>query len=526
MCSAVPLCCVKVGGLTAVRERDRMVGTISPPRGLTPSQADAFERIASGENVFVTGPGGTGKTHLLGCVRAYLVDKYGGDTSRFAFTGSTGVSAAAIGGVTIHSALGLGVPTTHNDFETRIAGRPATRSRVRGWRTLVLDEVGMISAEFFELLELAIRAARRGMTDTPLQWILVGDFHQLPPVTRRSSINRTSDGLRVFGNRGLAFEAPAWFRLRLSTCVLTEQIRQQDDETLAALLERLRSSASADELRATVRELREAAGAAKAPSHDGVAPTMLCSRNVDVDADNAAELDKLSRSAGARIFVIDSVDAADVPCSPAELESYEFFSRGCMAPRQLRVCEGAQVMLLKNLDVSRGLVNGSRGVVVDVVDGGEGGCLVRFSACPEDPILVTRARFTCELCPPPPSNTTAAPSSSRRRPGTSRRPMALTRTQLPLRLAWSMTVHKSQGMTIDRVHINMDGMRTPGQVYVAVSRARSLAGLSLSCSDEDLISMPPQSEVVSSFYRSLLHQSVTRDEAAAYAYWQTLLSIP
>lgn len=488
--------------------------------------------IDEGRNVFFTGSAGTGKSYTMERLIASLRELYGSDAEfkrRVAVTSPTGIAATHIQGQTLHSALGIGIPRTARDFYRKMSD-PGTAPRVRGWDTLVVDEVSMLSAEFLEYFERALRKIRGNEAVAGgLQIVFAGDFHQLPPVAGGAKEDPAHMPPDAFLNRGLAFQAPAWKRLRLCTIELKHVYRQGGGGRFVDLLQDVRKGpyAIADRaLRDIIRESRPSPGV---DDEDGIVPTRIFSRNRQVDDTNAIELSKLmsiDRAHGTSDEVFSTVmesrdethpdpwipptpkpSSESAPSSEPErdlssavsiptgveimtererrLYKSEFF-KDCMAPPSLELCLGAQVMLLKNLDVDGGLVNGSRGVVVgferltitslathklmykgsgtthDMVMGWGGQLLpvVRFASRngSSRTVLFFPERFSAPVY------------------GAGE----VSRIQIPLRLAWAITVHKSQGMTLDRVHVSLKDMFECGQTYVALSRARALSGLTVS----------------------------------------------
>lgn len=482
--------------------------------------------VEEGRNVFFTGSAGTGKSYTMERLIEALRQLYGNEAEfkkRVAVTSPTGIAATHIGGQTLHSALGIGIPRTARDF-CRKMSEPGTALRVRGWDTLVVDEVSMLSGEFLEHFERALRKVRGNEAVAGgLQIVFAGDFHQLPPVRNSSQPVGQHQPPDAFLNRGLAFEAPAWKRLRLHTIELTHVYRQGGEGRFVDLLQDVRKGPFAVADRALRAILAETTGPKEASENDvkdGIVPTRIYSRNRQVDDLNAIELSKLIGDCGGLVSCVahdgihpdpwtpsastdpseddqkDDESLRDVTTRRIEemaarerrLYKSEFF-RDCMAPSTLGLCVGAQVMLLKNLDVEKGLVNGSRGVVVDFEEVGQGdlkrhretyrGCgttpemletwrqhgsgwapVVRFASRDGQTTLVTvyPERFSAPVY------------------GAGE----VSRIQTPLRLAWAITVHKSQGMTLDRVHVSLQDMFECGQTYVALSRARSLSGLTVS----------------------------------------------
>ncbi|KAG2446559.1 hypothetical protein HYH02_008546 [Chlamydomonas schloesseri] len=369
-------------------------GEVASPQ-LTPEQERVLTLVRAGENIFFTGNAGTGKTFVLTRVVDDLRERYGVDFgAKVAVCASTGIAATHIGGTTLHSALGCGVPSEYPEFN--IMMKKETRARIRGYEVLILDEASMTSGEFWTVLEVQLRHIR----DNPrpaggLQLIFSGDFFQLPPITRKPYGNDPIP-LQQFTNWGYLFQSPAWASCRLQQVLLTQVFRQAD-RLFAALLDDIRygrnARAALQRITATCRRPLDCS--------DGIKPTRLYSVNKDVDSLNRDELDKLP---GEQVTLegLDGVEldpailAIQPPLEPQELAECESrlwgsdFWKSCLAAQTYGLKTEAQVMLVRNLDLKgeggggggggggaagaaagagggskgRQLVNGSRGVVV------------------------------------------------------------------------------------------------------------------------------------------------------------------
>jgi ATP-dependent DNA helicase PIF1 len=446
---------------------------------LNAEQAAILDAVLEGRNVFFTGNAGTGKTFLLKRIVDALRQKHGDNFGELvAITATTGIAATHIaGGTTLNAALGVGAPNLYRDF--RAMHRIQNRSRIRRWKTLIIDECSMLSAEFFEEMEASLCEVRDSTLPAGgLQLVIAGDFFQLPPVTKLTMPGTPAD---AFLNFGYAFQAPAWRRSKLEHVLLTRVYRQKDAEFLS-LLDAVRDGRHGKK---AIRRLVELCGRPLDVT-SGIKPTQIFSRNKDVDDMNTQELAKLPGAKVAFGSKDDVVLETHLRAPGAEkamgeallkLKRSEFF-RDCQAGSSLRLCVGAQVMLLKNLDMAAGLVNGSRGVVVGFAPL-SGAPMVRFACAGPEAIEVPAVKF----------------SSTFNGAG------ECMRMQVPLKLAWAITVHKSQGMTLDLVRISLRSIFAVGQAYVALSRARSIEGLEIIDWDENCARTDP---AVSAFHNKLV----------------------
>lgn len=398
---------------------DKRARTGSPV--LNAEQQHVVSRVLAGESLFFTGAAGTGKSLVL---RA-LIDALPSDTT--AVTAMTASAASLIGGITLHAFAGFG------SGERPLADlvELAARKRRDGWRRtrlLVVDEVSMLSAELLDKLEYVARALRGN--EKPfggMQLVFCGDFFQLPPVSRRGSAAAR-----------FAFQAAAWRRCALEAVELAQVYRQAEPELVRMLNEVRVGQLSASAL-ATLARCERALDSAAA---SGVRPTRLFTHRSDCDAINEAELGALE-TAAVTLRAIDS-GAGLHGLTLAQLLD------GCAAKPALVLREGAQVLLLKSIAPAAGLVNGARGVVVRFERAAP---VVRF-ACgverrlePQPFIVVVDGRTVA--C----------------------------RSQVPLALGWAISVHRAQGLSLDRLEVSLSKAFEYGQAYVALSRCRSLEGL-------------------------------------------------
>lgn len=386
------------------------------------TQDQAFSILKSGASVFLTGEAGAGKTHVVNRYAAYLRE-YG---IPYAMTASTGIAATHLRGTTVHSWSGVGVHTDIDDegFRKLAKNGPAI-GRIRSAKVLVIDEISMLDAAAFSLVERMCRHARGGgsLPFGGLQVVLVGDFFQLPPVSK--------------GDRArFAFESTAWEALSPVTCYLTEQHRQEDPELLD-VLSAIRRAEVTDAHRALLGS--RLLGTDDFPDED---LPRLFTHNRDVDRMNGEALSRLPGRA--KIFRM-MTRGASGPLSA--------LVRGCLSPEALELKEGAAVMFTKNAS-DRGYVNGTLGIVTGFDEG---------TRCP-----IIRTRDGDSIL--------AEPEEWAVEEG--EEVVARVR-QVPLRLAWAMTVHKSQGVSLDAAVMDLSRVFEYGQGYVALSRVRRLSGLVL-----------------------------------------------
>lgn len=423
------------------------------------TQAEALTILKTGANVFLTGEPGSGKTHTINEYIKYLrmCDV------EYAVTASTGIAATHIGGVTIHSWSGIGVKNdiTEEDIDY-IAQNERVVRRVRSTPVLIIDEISMLSADTFASVELVCRSLRR--IDRPfggMQVICVGDFFQLPPVVKQPRVGMRQiqiDGFDDDQQSHFAFGSRAWKMLNPIVCYLSEQHRQEDTDLLKAL-SALRSGEVTDDVRACF------AGRCVEPPKKKV-HTRLFPHNADVDKLNDMELGKIEGSS--RIFKMTHRGAPPL---------IEGLKRNCLSPETLTLKVGAKVMFTKN-HPEGDYVNGTLGEVMS------------YAKVTANPIVKTHDG----------KSITVEPTDWSIKDGD--RTLA-TISQLPLRLAWAITVHKSQGMSLDSAIIDLSSAFEYGQGYVALSRVRSLKGLYLLGFNERALEVHPEVAEADNRFREL-----------------------
>jgi ATP-dependent DNA helicase PIF1 len=384
------------------------------------TQERALSILKTGANVCLTGEPGSGKTHTVNRYISYLRE-HSIDPS---ITASTGIAATHVGGMTIHSWSGIGIKRTLSPYELdALLSKESLSKRLKAAKVLIIDEISMLDAAVLDTVEQVTRLVR--VSAQPfggLQVIFVGDFFQLPPIAERGG-----------GPARFAFESRAWKTANPIVCYLSEQHRQEDEAYLKTLIA-IRTGDIGDHIYEHLKTRHESAPTGEV--------TRLYTHNADVDRMND---DALSRIEGEpRTYVMDGQGNSKL---------VEGLRKSCISPETLVLKPGATVMFTKN-NFEAGYVNGTLGTVA------------LFDRDSGRPIVETREgkRITVELAE------WAVEDGGR----------VLARiTQLPLRLAWAITVHKSQGMSLDAALMDLSRAFEYGQGYVALSRVRTMDGLYL-----------------------------------------------
>lgn len=401
------------------------------------TQNEALDILKTGVNVFLTGEPGAGKTHTINEYVKYL-RAHGIEP---AITASTGIAATHIGGMTIHSWSGIGIKDklTRDDLR-HIKDLPLYAKRIRRAKVLIIDEISMLDGKIFSMIDTVCRTVRESVDPFGgLQIICVGDFFQLPPIARRS-IAPTEDMLWEQSSESImplfAFQSDTWIALDPAVCYLTEQHRQDDAEFLA-ILSAIRSKTLKD---THIRHLESRKRTIE--KIDDAKATKLYSHNMDVDRMNDAALATIHEKLLA--FSMATHGAKHL---------VEILKKGCLSPEILSLKAGATVMFTKNHPQGK-FVNGTIGTVMS------------FHEETRLPIVKTRSGILIEVEPVEWVIEEEGVTRARVR-------------QLPLRLAWAITIHKSQGMSLDAAVMDLSRVFEYGQGYVALSRVRNLAGLTL-----------------------------------------------
>lgn len=406
-------------------------------------QTQALAILDAGHSVFLTGPAGSGKTYVLG----QFIKRAREDGKSVAVTASTGLAATHLGGSTIHSWAGIGIA---DELHKRLVSdmSKSRKEQIQKADILVIDEVSMLHDFRLDIVEEVCRLVRD--KEEPfggLQIVLSGDFYQLPPVNR----NQGRQGGFVTGSN-------AWKVLEPVICYLEEQHRQ-DDDTLLEILTALRKN----DLRRRHAEALLARKRHHTPFDEET--TELYTKNINVDDVNQA---KLAAMGG-------DVHEYEMESSGRK-GGVESLKKSCLAPEVLQLKKGAFVMFVKNSQDKK-YVNGTLGTVVD------------FEEDTDYPIVETRQG----------RKVTAEPDTWELRDGEKK---VASVSQVPLRLAWAITVHKSQGMTLDAAHIDLGNAFVPGMGYVALSRVKSLETLTLGGLNRTALKMHEQAHELDDMLRS------------------------
>lgn len=411
----------------------------------------------NGKNVVLTGAAGSGKTTLL----QDFIKASRANGKVVAVTATTGLAATHLNGTTIHSWAGIGI----NDVMSQHMLQKMPKSRldtIQKTDILIIDEISMLHDFRLDMIDQVLRHARN--SERPfggLQVVLCGDFFQLPPINRQ-------------GSRGGTFvhKSSVWNEADFNVCYLTTNYRQIDDTQYATLLQAIRDNTISE---VQYEQLQSRIGVFADPFET---ITKLYTTNIDVDSVNDQKLQTIS-----------SPTVSYFMETTGKKQYVDTLKKSCLAPEVLQLKLGAAVMCIKNAQ-DKSYVNGSLGSVVGFEKGTD-----YPQVALQHGKVVTIKPDTWEL-----------------QDGEIKRASL---TQLPLRLAWAITVHKSQGMTLDAAEIDLSRAFTPGMGYVALSRVKNLKHVYLKGMNAMALQISPEALELEVTLRRLSAQAFT-DHAHLY----------
>lgn len=499
-------------------------------------QQKAFELAKNGFSLFITGSAGTGKSYLLKLIIEELLKE-----KTVAVTASTGTAAHIIGGVTLHSWLGLGLAKEPIDILLRRIKRYSTCSEnIRKTQVLIIDEISQVRGEFLDKINACCQHVRKNSFPFGgIQVIICGDFAQLPPVMsldieRELDQSYPSESIsNKIPQIDYAFKSEVWRSMNLKTAYLREVVRQKGDPEFIRILNNLREGRVTDEdfqplLACIGRKFSNPEGKNFDPkfadnSHN-IFPTRLVPTNAEAARINQAFYSALETEEHVyhATFHVKRKKRQnrnkDVENQIVERMLHYTKTHGTLDP-VLPLKVGTRVILTQNINVRLGLFNGAQAIVekfINLLDAGTEGIQLatvekksqatstegsyetetiakEFSSSNSVPVIrLVDKDILYALLP----NTSDVRSDFDEEPN-----IIVQMTQYPLKHAWGLTIHKSQGMTLERATINAGRfVFSPGQTYTALSRVRSLEGLSLVDFDPNKVIVDPS---VVKFYQEL-----------------------
>lgn len=398
-------------------------------------QETALKLLKAGENVFLTGSAGAGKTYTLNQYINYLKAR----KVSVAITASTGIAATHMNGMTIHTWAGIGIKDFLSEEDLkRMKERKYLKEHLENAQVLIIDEISMLHAKQLNLVNQVLKYFKESdEAFGGIQVIVAGDFFQLPPVGKNDERNPDK----------FCFMSDAWVEAKFRVCYLTEQHRQGNDY-LNDILNAIRAQAISPEHRSALQATRQ--------QDIGDTYTRLYTHNMDVDSINFKHLNEIDQDP--RQF--------DAQCDGNE-KLIETLKSSVRAPEALTLKKHAKVMFVKN-NFDMGYINGSLGEVIGFEDDDEHGVLPKVKLTDGTTLIVEPETWSVD-------NEAGKTIASFQ--------------QIPLRLAWAITIHKSQGMTLEAAEIDLSHTFEKGQGYVALSRLKSLNGLRLKGFNEQALEL-------------------------------------
>jgi ATP-dependent DNA helicase PIF1 len=389
---------------------------------LNAKQKLAVEQSKNGENILITGPAGTGKSYTV----KYIIDILNTNNKNIGLTATTGTAAFIIGGQTIHSFLGLGIKDNSlADIFINIKKHTNIYKRLAELDVLIIDEVSMLDILLFEKIsDILCYIKSHSLKDIELlkkpfggiQIILIGDFCQLAPV-----------------NGIYCFLSKLWGIANIKVFILDELVRQNDDILFQKILQIIRKGKCTDNILKVLNVLKDT------QFENDIIPTKLYPKNINVDKINDIEVNKL-KEAGNKTCIYKALGSKD---NIKNIRNYD-----------VELVENSQIIVTRNIDIYAGIVNGTRGVIKHLQDNfviikDTDGKLHNISYF-KDIIDKTNKTDKFHIY------------------------------HMPLKVSYALSIHKSQGMTIDALEIDLgENIFTCGQAYTALSRAKSLKSIKI-----------------------------------------------
>ena len=490
-------------------------------------QLRAFQLAKNGFNLFITGSAGTGKSFLLRLIIDELLKE-----RTVAVTASTGTAAHIIGGITLHSWLALGLAKEPIDVLLRRIKRYSSCSEnIRKTQVLIIDEISQVRGEFLDKIDACCKHVRKNnFPFGGIQVIICGDFAQLPPVMSLDLERELDQSYKPepISNKNpeidYAFKSDVWKSMNLKTAYLREVVRQRGDPTFVGILNNLREGRVNDEdFQPLLKCIGRKFSSPDVDNSHNIFPTRLVPTNAEAARINQSFYSALEGEENiyhARFHVKRKRRQnrnMEIENQIVERMLHYTKTHGTLDP-SLHLKVGTRVILTQNINVRLGLFNGAQAIVekfVNLLDAGAEG--IQIATPDQLKKTSTEGSYETESLPALENSSSTVPvirlvdkeilyallpNTTEVRSDFDDEPnIVVQMTQYPLRHAWGLTIHKSQGMTLERALINAGRfIFSPGQTYTALSRVRSLEGLSLVDFDPNKVIVDPS---VVEFYKNL-----------------------
>jgi ATP-dependent DNA helicase PIF1 len=398
-----------------------IIDEIEETNYLNEEQLLCYQQVKNGKNLLITGSSGVGKSLVLKSIIKYLKRQ----NKKIGVTSSTGISATLINGTTIHSFLKIGIATQSvQELYDKIIFNKPIYNKLKKLEVLIIDEISMIDNVIFNKIA-AYLSLIKGIKKPfgKIQLILCGDFYQLPPVENT-----------------YCFNSNIWNQLNLQKIELQKQMRQIDDTYFQYILEQVKINNITDDIFSKLSTLKNK------PINQEIKPTILYSKNVDVDKINQTEFLKLVNTTNNEVFEF------PIKFDDSNSKIKSFIKNNSQYLETLKLCKGLQIMVTHNVDIKNKITNGTRAVIIDINNS-----IIKIKTLDGTIYNIEYTQYKHDL-----DNN-------------------ITFSYIPLKLAYAITIHKAQGQTLDYVQINLGkDIFNYGMAYVALSRAKTLDSVILS----------------------------------------------
>lgn len=402
---------------------DDIINEIEDTSNLNQEQLICYQYIKQNKNVFITGSGGTGKSTVLKSIIKYLNRQ----NKNIGITSSTGLSATLINGTTLHSFLNIGISKkSANELYEKIKLNTKIYNKLKNLEVLIIDEISMIDDILFNKIAAYLSLIKEIKKPFgKIQLILCGDFYQLPPIENT-----------------YCFNSKIWDKLNIKTILLTKQMRQLYDQEFQYILEQIKINNITDEIYSKLLELKNSSSN---NSMTTIIPTILYSKNIDIDKINEDQFINLINLTNNPVFEFPIL----FDNSNSKIKS--FLKKNPYYVKSIKLCLGLQIMITTNIKVSSGITNGTRGIIININD-----MQITIQTLNNMIFNIEYITYQNEL------------------------DQDIIFKYIPLKLAYAITIHKSQGQTLDYIQINLGkDIFDYGMAYVALSRAKSLNSIIL-----------------------------------------------
>jgi len=439
--------------------------TQPPPLSLNAKQQLAVSQTMNGGNILLTGPAGTGKSFTI----KYIIELLKANNKNVGLTATTGTAAFIIGGQTIHSYMGMGIgEESIADIFIKIKKKAGIYRTLVELDVLIIDEVSMLDAALLEKISGILCYVKShslkdiGLLNKPfggIQVIFIGDFCQLAPV------------------KGFyCFLSKLWIEADIKVIMLDELVRQNDDLLFQQILQIIRKGKCTDNILKVLNALKDT------QFEDEIIPTKLYPKNVNVDKINEMEIEKLKK-AGNKTVIYKAIagggGSGSSGSASAGINKYD-----------VELVENSQVIITRNIDIVNGLVNGTRGIVKNLF---------------KDFVIIKDTQGNLHNIVYYKDVLEGGSGSGGGSGGAKKSAKAADKSHIlhmPLKVSYALSIHKSQGMTIDAMEIDLgDNIFTCGQGYTALSRAKSLRSIRVIDVSNQSFKINP---FVKAFYNNIL----------------------